>query len=414
MKPCASCGYSAFDAAQECPSCGRPFSVKTAPADPAAETARFQLASLETAAAALPRRAASPPAPPRPASQPARPASPPPKSSLPPPPPVATLVPEASPGPGPSLLGDIHLPAPESAPSSAEPVRSDGRLRLASVVLGLLLIGFLFAPVGRDESFVWDILRAAPLSATAFLRWLYPAAMGTLLVIFAFAPLPARFRAAASALLALVPLVFFLVEAADLFGDGRAAAALGVSEANLAGAGDGVPWRLQIFAIVLVLQPFALFVRARSRASVLARVLVGVGIAGLLAIFLYPLGGLERENALPLVALLGAGASLGYVASAILVCPFVFALLSLGAFAPSRSGGGLIVGNLFLAWIPLFAVAYVLQGAHPGAWAENPVEVVRILAFAFVCQFFLVHGLTSFLGGRIAGKGPAAASRLRS
>lgn len=281
----------------------------------------------------------------------------------------------------------------------------DRGLRLTGIVLGTLLFGYFFVPVGPEYTFLWDKLREGRLSDVHFMHWIYPTGMGLLLILLGLIPLPAALRGILCAALGIAPFLYVVAQAGPLlrgFDPGKLA---GHIARDAIGAAD-LTWRAQALAGGLFVLPFALYLRARRWSSIVARILVAVGIAGMLALYLYPLSSpaLEGVSRIPAVAMferLGGLGTMAYVASGLLAFPLLLALLSFAAFAGSgSSGGGNLLGTLFLLWAPLAIAMGIVRGAMGGAHPSGLLELGRLLIFGFACQFFVVYGLVHLFPAR--------------
>ena len=207
-----------------------------------------------------------------------------------------------------------------------------GALRAAMLVGGILLVLVFCAPWRVLSSgslrFSWDFLSG--LDGLAFVGMIYIAAGGVLLATCALLPLPYLLRAALAVLVGLTPLV------------------LGLANAT---------WREAALVGGLLVLPVGLLHRARFGASVLSRIVVVLGLLGVLATFLVP-----RGSTVPLVAILEAlgrnssGLSLSRAIFALL--PLPLALLGLLAFLPARKTGlATLWAVLLLAVFPLGGLA---------------------------------------------------------
>lgn len=289
----------------------------------------------------------------------------------------------------------------------------DKGLRVTGFVLGLLLLAYFFVPVCEQGTvlcakgqFLWERLRAGALDDAGFMLWIYPAGMGLLLIILGLIPLPAAVRGAMYAAFGAAPFLY-LVAKGRLIADG---ANLGTYLSNVTTgldiAAKEISWRMLVLAGTLFVLPFGHYLRARRWDSIAARILVALGIAGLLAAYLYPLAlpGLSGAGKLPVVAAfegVRGGSPMGYVVASLIVLPVLFALFSFGAFASSSSsGGGNFLGTLFLLWVPLAFVGYIVHGAVRGAPPVTLLSAGRLLVFSFCCQFFVVYGLVHLFPAR--------------
>jgi hypothetical protein len=261
-----------------------------------------------------------------------------------------------------------------------------------------LLLAYFFIPVGEEQVFLWERIQHGSLSDLHFMRWLYPAGMGLLLVILGLIPLPASVRGSLYAALGVAPLVYFIVQAKALVPGFEPFVTAGKIPAALEGARGDLVWRSQVLAGALFLLPFAHFLRARRWRSVAARLLVGLGAAGLLCIYLLPLdvAALEGVGRLPVVALfegLRGGDVPGYVMGALVALPLLLGMFSFMAFAGTRSaGGGDVLATLFLVWVPLVFAAPIVIGVIRGASPAVLLEAGRLLVYSFCCQFFVAYG----------------------
>ncbi len=231
-----------------------------------------------------------------------------------------------------------------------EPARA---LRFTMLAAGVLLLGVFAAPwsLADDQAFIWQQLRR--LSALAFAQRALLIIGGVLLIASALLPLSMRVRA-------LVAMVVGLAE-------------LGLRLPGASGRQVGL-------AMLLVLLPAALALRARSRGSRLARGLTALAVAGLLAQLLIP-----EQGTMPLLAGLSAPPTESLALFFKRLLPFALlglSLLSLLVFLPRQSSAGApLWAALLLLYLPLTswlqaaallgAGGLSLGGVHTGvvAWS---------------------------------------------
>jgi len=191
-----------------------------------------------------------------------------------------------------------------------EPAR--GAMRALMAIGGVLLIGLFVAPWGEVAGkliFSWDLLKS--LSGVLFAKRIYLAAAGVVFLAAALLPLPYLLRALIGLVLGLIPFVLDAINVPE--------------------------WRLILLFGSLILLPAALLHRARYRGSVLSRILVGVGVLGILACLLVPEGG-----SVPLIKVfdgLGDAPASTIVLRLFPLLLLLLALLSLLAFLGSGSTG---------------------------------------------------------------------------
>jgi hypothetical protein len=286
-----------------------------------------------------------------------------------------------------------------SKAAAAEETAFDPGLRASGIVLGLLLLAYFFVPIGEESAFLWERIQPGSLSDLHFMRWLYPAGMGLLLLILGLLPLPASVRGSLCAALGMAPLVYFIVQAWVIVPQLEPFLIVGKGPAALESFRGDLVWRSQVLAAAVFLLPFAHFLRARRRRSAVPRILVGLGAVGILGVYLFPLDtvildGLARVPVVALYETLRGGETLGWVLGGLWVFPLSLGVLSFTTFAGTRSaGGGNIWATLFLVWIPLVFTVTILVGITRGLSPAVLLEAGRLLVYSFCCQFFVAYGL---------------------
>lgn len=296
-----------------------------------APSAEEQVPPTELAPAAAP--AGIPPTAPAPAAPPAgvpptAPAPAAPSTEIPP----TALAPAA---PSPDIPSTVKPGSVEAAKVKARAAQSEeqaepgrGIIRILMIIGGLLMIGIFAAPWGSTNDgliFSWDLLKAA--EGLAFISQIYLAAGGVVLVAGGVIPLPFYLlRAVIAVLLGLVPLVLYVVGASQ--------------------------WQSIVLMVVLVMMPAALLHRKRFAGSMLARILVALGVVMVLATMLIPVGG-----SLPLMAIFSGLGDLSGAALVVRLFPLallLFSLLSLLVFLGRGSTGlALVWAILLLCYLPL-------------------------------------------------------------
>jgi hypothetical protein len=240
-----------------------------------------------------------------------------------------------------------------------------GAMRVLMTIGGLLLVGIFCAPWGEAAGslvFSWDQLKH--LGALEFVARIFLGAGGLVFLVAGLLPLPYLLRAITGALLGLVPIGVIVAQGQD--------------------------WRLIVVLVGLVLLPAALFHRWRYRGSLLARILVGVGVAALLATFLVPAGG-----GVPLIQSfegLGDASASVIVARLYPLLLFLLSLLSLLAFLGSGSTG------LAQLWAVLLILFLPLQGLLTVALGAGSASAFAILPKLYAAVTLLVCLTLSTLG----------------
>jgi hypothetical protein len=244
-----------------------------------------------------------------------------------------------------ALAEDIH---------PTEPGRSE--MRIATGVGGALLAGLWAVPVSLSPlAFSWQA--AGALTGAAKLFTFYAPAAGAVLLLLGLLPVPYRVRALGALVLGMVPVI-------------AAVGGLGPLEPSRG-------WPGALVAVGMILLPGALVHRANYRASVLARVLVALGLLLVLAWMFVPRG----SGLLP--AMLGGFSSTrGMVQSVVMIGSLILVLASLLAFMPSATTGGCgKTGRLLLFVRPALAAA----AAVAGGTADNaPLALAVSLGLLFV------------------------------
>jgi hypothetical protein len=326
--------------------------------------------------------------------------------------PSGAAPPVVAPSPAPSP----RAASPSVAPSEAVPeqARDGAGLRALGIVTGVVLAGSFFLPVGPGRQFAWELAAESAISDLFFLRWIYPAGMGVLLVLFALLPLPARMRGALYALLGLTPFACALVRG-ELLADALVFDLLEPASEARQAAVHALSWRVQALGGAVLVLTFGHLLRARRWDFLLARVAIGAGILGVLAAQLVPLS--SEAEAFPPRALFAALASrgaLGAALGAVILLPGLYALLSFASFAGNRSSrGGKTLAVLFLSWIPGAGAVYLVQAALRGAPVEHIVEISRLAVYALACQLAAGFGLAWIFRRGPAGIAPGRHSSIR-
>jgi hypothetical protein len=169
---------------------------------------------------------------------------------------------------------------------------------------------------------------------------------GLVLLAASLMDLPARFRAAVSAGLGAVPL--FLVGPSLVGFDG---------------------WRGLAAALVFLVLPGALFLRARATGSRLARLLVAVAVVLIALIYLVPTD--DVVPAAAALALVRSGSIAGVVTGAIFLSPLLLGALALTAFAGRDSTG---FGALWACLVLLVAPGAIIAAG----FADGDASLVHV------------------------------------
>jgi hypothetical protein len=245
-----------------------------------------------------------------------------------------------------------------------------GAMRVLMTIGGLLLIGLFCAPwglAGDSLVFSWDQLKH--LGSLDFIGRIFLGAGGLVFVVAGLVPLPYLLRALIAAVLGLVPIGVAMAQVQD--------------------------WRVILALAALVLLPAALFHRWRYRGSILARILVGVGVASLLATFLIPTGA-----GVPLVQTfegLGDAEASVIVTRLYPLVLFLLSLLSLLAFLGSTSTGlAQVWAVLILLFLPTQGLILAALGMGKGSTMLVLPKVYGALGL-LVCLTLAALGISHLL-----------------
>lgn len=244
-----------------------------------------------------------------------------------------------------ALAEDIH---------PTEPGRAE--MRLAAAVGGGLLAALWAIPTSLSPLvFSWQA--TGTLTGAAKVFAFYTPAAGVVLLLLGLLPVPYRVRALGALVLGMVPVI-------------AAVGGLGPLEATRG-------WPGALISVGMILLPGALVHRANYRASVLARVLVALGLLLVLAWMFVPRG----SGFLP--ALLGGfSSSRGIVQSVVMIASLFLVVASLLAFMPSTTTGGCgKTGRLLLFVRPALAAAAAIAGGTAGS---APLALGASLGLSFV------------------------------
>ena len=246
----------------------------------------------------------------------------------------ATASTPALPEPAAEPVGDLPFEEEEHPPATVVSwaIVSRSVMALAGIVLFALYVSShrLMVAFARPQLVLeqYFLVAAAVLFAASLMR------------------LPTRFRAGLAVAIGAVPL--FLV---------------GPS----VGGFDG--WRGLGAALVFLLLPGALFLRARSTDSTLARVLIGISIALVGLLYPFPDDGVVPVAAA--VSLLSSGSVAGALTGGIFLSPLVLALLALTAFASPESTG---LGALWACLVLLLAPGAIIVAG----FADDDAALVHV------------------------------------
>jgi hypothetical protein len=240
---------------------------------------------------------------------------------------------------------DVSRPvlASESLAEDLSPVEP-GRtaMRVLMLLGGLLLVGLFCAPVGKAADkllFSWDLLKHQ--EGLRFVFTIYLAAGGGVFLAAALLPLPYIVRALAGAVVGLAPIGVMMAMMED--------------------------WRTITTLGALALLVAALFHRWRYRGSIVARILVGLGVAGLLATLLVP-----TDQGVPLVLAfqgLGDASAQQLIQQLFPLVLMLLALLSLLAFLPSGTTGLAQVWAIcLLLYLPMVFLWAALAKGSSDPW----------------------------------------------
>ena len=302
--------------------------------------------------------------------------------------PAPQVPPTVATGPGDAAAS--MAPTPLAAPAAdtefspepqagAAPEPGKGLMRVLMALFGLCLIGLFVVP-WDGEHFFWQ----QKLAGLGFVFRLFLAAGGVVFLAGAAIPIPYVLRGLVAFLLGTTPL------ALDKVIELKGASSFGLEQIM------GL-----VLLCMLVLLPAALFHRWRVYGTVLGRILVLLGVLGLLAVLLVPRGDAIPDS-MPLVkTFLGLGDISGVVQAVTAMLPFVllvFAVMSLLALLPRRSSGGTAIWALGLL---LFFAAEALHGPAlaliKGAdfWKSAPALFTGI--YLSLCLILASYGLSQVL-----------------
>jgi hypothetical protein len=242
-------------------------------------------------------------------------------------------IPAAQPPPYPGAQPYVH------GGQSIEPWRED--LRLMMFLWGAALLVAFATPLSTSPAltFTWEQITAAP--GKAKLPLLLPAAVGLLSVIVAGIPMPSPARGLLAVILGLagvfVPILL-----------------IGVP-----------PWRpLSMMIGVLLIIP-GLLLRSEYRAAVLPRLLVTIGVLGILANYLVPAGG-----AIPLVSVVKGvidAPGTAKIITGLTLGLIVVVVMSLLAWLPApATGAAKLWAWLLILWGLIMQVASLLLSSNLG------------------------------------------------
>lgn len=274
------------------------------------------------------------------------------------------VTPDGEPEVGPAVASEDALP---------EGWREPGRvlLRVLQALGGAAMIGLFFAPWGSAPDgllFSWDLLKGA--SSLDFVRTIYLAAGGLVLLSGALIPLPYLLRALVAMLLGLVPLALTTV--------------------HRGGWGEAV----SLGGLLLLIA--ALFHRRRFKGSILARILVVVGVVAQIVAAVVPQG-----DVVPIVAVfkgLGSSAGLGIGQRLLPLYLLLFSVLSLMALR-GRASGGLagLWALLLLLYLPLQDWFALLVGLSGGAEFIDQLPSLYHGLVQLIAVFLSAYGLSQVL-----------------
>ncbi len=227
---------------------------------------------------------------------------------------VAGALPEPQPRPsGP----DVDTSAATLPTGATTAIREPGRglMRLLMTLGGLCLLGLFLVP-WDGERFFWQ----QRITGLGFVFRLFLAAGGVVFLAGALIPIPYGLRALVAFLVGLTPVVLAKV-------------------IELKSSSMGPEQVLGLLLLtILVLLPAALFHRGRVGGTVLGRVLVVIGVVGVLAFLMVP-----RGAGMPMVltfrALSNVSNATQAVGAALPLVLLLFGVLSMLAFMPARGSG---------------------------------------------------------------------------
>ncbi len=283
---------------------------------------------------------------------------------------VASAAQPASVAATPSAAAIPPVLASQSIAAETFPVEpGKGLLRWLLIIGGLALIAAFCAPRAISSGamvFSWNLLSG--VKGVALVNELYLAGGGVLMILAGALPLPYLARGIAALVLGLVP--------------------LGMMLANL-------DWRQGATLGAILLLSASLVHRYHYRGSILARVLVAVGVLTVLATLLVPAAG-----SVPLIAVFelfggGQGAALIVLGTLPLVL-LLLSLLSLLAFLGRGSTGlGHIWATAWICYLPLtlwLAASFALVAG--GRTLTGYSQGLALLAYLTAAALGLAHILS--------------------
>jgi hypothetical protein len=282
---------------------------------------------------------------------------------------------QITPAPLPAVGNDPYVTTPHRSGRPVEPWRD--RLRLVMFVWGALAIGAFVTPLSIDPTtFHWDaILHGEGIAKVVPLLL---AAVGALSILLAAIPMHAVPRGALAAVLGLAGLVVPVC-------------LLGLP-----------PWQALIeLGGTLALIP-GLLARHEYVDATVPRVLVTIGVACALVIFLVPEGG-----EIPLVMLVKAlidAPGLAKIAPAIQVGTIALVVLALLVWLPApATAGAKVLAWLVILWPTLIAQIGALLVTDDVGSAIKTRPYAAVMAWAPTAAFFALasYGLATVIGKQL-------------
>jgi hypothetical protein len=256
-------------------------------------------------------------------------------------------------------------------------------LRVVMIVFGVLLLGAFATPLAlSDLRFHWDEINSPGADLAHILPMLLMAAIGFLSLVVGAIPMGSGARGAIAAVLgmggALTPGIYGLIE----------------------GGPVTVGLVASIIAVVLLIP--SLLARAHFREATLPRILVTLGVLGVLAPFLIP-----TQDVIPLAASVNALTSsmtwLDKLPAIFMLATVVLCVLALLAWIPGPStGGASLWAWLFILramWTRMTTV--IVAGGIGAAVEHSPFETLAAWVPFVAYAAILGYGLATVIGKQL-------------
>jgi hypothetical protein len=249
------------------------------------------------------------------------------------------------------------------------------RIQVLLVGFGFLLIAILFVPWGYTKGWVMGFEYLGNLLGDNLVMNLYIPFSGFLFIGLGAASIPYIFRALATFILSLIPLFI-----------------------SALGYGELLPheekWRSILFMWILVCLPAALILRANYKASILARILVAIGVMGAIIHHFLPIYG--RSFATTILSGLNNPGQFHLLFLLWYIMFIVISLLGLLAFMGYESTG---FCNLWAGLLILWTPSYFFIDGITRLIYQSPLEfkkfIIGIQSFVYI--YLAAYGLAQLL-----------------